>query len=343
MSSAYRQASRYVRKELSGNLKRYVPITIENRIIDRSYEMLGETQLLAATKNGLYLIRSDAVIRLLRGQFYGITRLASKWFVFERLSSTNGRIIEFRVTERGIGKAKQRRGDLDPGCHQIDMIHGGLLVADTYNNRLISYDPSSNKLDELSRSYPPGSLNEGRNSPNYAHLNSIWSDGIHTLAMFHNESTKTGRCSEIASLNDDFQVVKRISTTAGHAHNIMLYQDEFLYCDSKAGTLVHGDREVHRCHYLTRGLSVTPDRIFVGHSQYGKREDRESLKGGIAVLDGEFCDLGTIPLPGMVQEIRAVNTIDLGLSYYATKERLRRPLLNCPNCNLAFAESAVAS
>jgi hypothetical protein len=208
----------------------------------------------------------------------------------------------------------QLTASLSPGCHQIDVIDGRLHVADTYNNRLLVFRTDQTPLQLVGEYYPPGQLKDGRASDNYAHMNSIWRSDSDTYVLFHNETTKTGRATEIARLDDRYQIAERFQTTAANGHNILIYDGQFMFCDSKAGTVVCGADVVFRCDRFTRGLSVTDHYVVVGRSDYGDRSEREQLAGGVTVLTHDFQTVLTINLPGMVQEIRSVGDRDYGLS-----------------------------
>jgi hypothetical protein len=145
-------------------------------------------------------------------------------------------------------------------------------------------------------------------------MNSIWHSELGTYVLFHNETSKTGRPTEIAKLDRAYNIEERVTTTAGNGHNILVFDGAFMFCDSRAGTVMCGSDVVFRCHQFTRGLSVTKDYVVVGRSEYGDRADRDHLAGGISVLDREFRLLMSVDLPGMVQEIRSIRERDYGMS-----------------------------
>ena len=133
--------------------------------------------------------------------------------------------------------------------------------------------------------------------------------------MFHNETSKTGKQSEIVRLGPNFEIAEEISTSAGNAHNVAMLEGKLLFCDSLASNLVFGNEVVYKSQFFTRGLSVTNDFVLVGQSQYGRRELRDGLAGSVAVLDRQFRPLQIIPMPGMIQDVRAVNSFDFAMSH----------------------------
>ncbi|MCA9136334.1 MAG: hypothetical protein KDB00_06240 [Planctomycetales bacterium] len=251
---------------------------------------------------------------LLDGQFFGISQLDDAWYVFQRLSCWSGRIIRFTLSSEGMVDAMQVITRISPGCHQIDFLGRTLYITDTYNNRLLVYEQSGRRWNRISEHFPGGRLDRGRDSANYAHMNSIWRSDDGIWLMFHNETKKTGRNSELICVDSNHDVIERLSTNASNSHNLVRLDGRFLYCDSLRGALVHGDEIVYQGQLFTRGLAVTDNLVVVGQSQYGAREKRDQLGGSIAILDRNFKLLQQIETPGMVQDIRAVGVIDYAMS-----------------------------
>jgi hypothetical protein len=294
--------------------ERLLPAPPANAIVgDYQNDDVERLHCLVATKKGLYLLENGRITRLLDGYFYGLTRARDDWYAFQKFE-TFGRIIRFTLTDGRMTAFEQLTTRLSPGCHQIDFVNGRLHVMDTYNNGLLIFRPSPARLELVGEHYPPGRLVHGVESANYAHMNSIWRCESGMYVLLHNATTKTGRPSEIARIDESYQIVERIPTGAANGHNILLYDGRFMFCDSQAGTLVSGTEPVFRCERFTRGLSVTDDYVVVGRSEYGDRSERERLAGGISVLDHDFRLLSSIDLPGMVQEIRSIDGREYGLS-----------------------------
>jgi hypothetical protein len=263
------------------------------------------------------LLDAGALHRLARGQFYGLTRRGSEWLAFQKLGKT-GRLLRFELDRRARWLRAETVGPvLSEGCHQIDLIGDRLFVADSYNNRVLVLEESRRQLHVVQEMYPAGRLDRGRESHNYVHLNSLWRSPNGVLAVLHNETRKTGRPSEIVLLDARGEIRERKATGASHAHNILEYRGRHLYCDSNGGTLRWGGDVAFQCELFTRGLAVTPEHILLGGSAYASREQRTQVEGRLYILDRAFRALGSIPIPGMVQEIRGIDG-DLGLSNDAT-------------------------
>ena len=295
---------------------RFFPIIVQNKSVETHLpKTLHDVECLVATVKGLYFSGHGKLTRLLPGRFYGLTTDKEFWYVFERLSK-RGRIIRFSIKNGCMEHPKQLISNLSPGCHQIDFLGSNLYVTDTYNNCLLVF--SVNKSGEMilkDKHYPPGILTQDREiSENYTHMNSVWQYEDDIYVLFHNNTTKTGRYTEIARLNADCTIAERIQTTASNGHNVMRYNGQFLICDSMASTLTLNGKAVFTCDLFTRGLTVTESFIIVGGSDYGERTKREQLKGKLYFIDHNFNLIASLDMQGMVQEIRTLSHTDFGLS-----------------------------
>ncbi|XCN73776.1 MAG: hypothetical protein Q3M24_03190 [Candidatus Electrothrix aestuarii] len=251
--------------------------------------------------------------KVLEGQFYGLTKFKNKWFVFHK-NNDNGEILSFSLKEDRIISVQKKVMGLSPGCHQIDFCSDKLHVIDTYNNCIQVYASKEEKIIKIEEFYPFGSLENGRNSENYVHMNSIWKKDDFFYLFLHNETMKTGKKSEIAILNDKYKVVKRHSTEAVNGHNILKFKGDFVYCNSNENSLVADNKSVFQADLFTRGLALSSKYILVGGSQYGERSLRKNLSGKVYVLNHNFGLLHVLNIPGMVQEIRIVEPMDHCLS-----------------------------
>jgi hypothetical protein len=162
--------------------------------------------------------------------------------------------------------------------------------------------------------YPLGSLEEGRKSANYAHINSVYGFSDRIYLVCHNETKKTGKLSQIAVLDHSIEVRELIMTKARNAHHVGMYKGQTYCCDSLGGGLLCDGKTVFTTDLFTRGLSISDDGILLGGSEYAARSKRESASGAIFLLDHDFNLQQMIQLPGMVQEIRRLDAVDYGLS-----------------------------
>ncbi len=254
----------------------------------------------------MFLIINKKLILLISGEFFGITNFKkNKWLVFQKTSKT-GRIIELEIIEEKVISITTKIDNISKGCHQILYNNEGLFITDTYNNGILHYKFIKEKFVLFNSFYPNGSLINGRRSKNYSHINSIYKYKDFFILLFHNETTKTKKNSQIAITNNKFKIIKLIETKAGSAHDIYILNNKHLYCNTMQKTLILDNSIVYKANMLTRGLAVNNKYIVVGGSEYGKRELRNNLKGEIYILDLQFQLISTVTLQGMVQDIKYV-------------------------------------
>jgi hypothetical protein len=274
-----------------------------------SYKSTIEARVIIATKNGLYFLDKNLIIKVLEGEFYGVTYKADTIYVFEK-TNKKGRIIYFH---KNIYNEKYNVlvDKLSPGCHQIDFIGDDLYVTDTYNNRILIFDIDGNFKNDF---YPLGILENGRKSSNYGHINSVYSYNGFIYLLCHNETKKTGKNSEILKLNKQNDLIGKINLNASSAHNCAIYNNKFLVCDSLNNKVILDNNVLIDTDDFTRGLSIFDDFILIGGSDYKKRSQRIDAKGTVYILNNDFNLLEKIRIPGMVQEIRSLSDNDLSLS-----------------------------
>ena len=266
-----------------------------------------------ATKRGLYELKGKKVRTLLWGDFYGITIAGHTIYALKRIENQKSKIIQFPYTDRKVnmGKRKLFADNLDWGCHQMDYFNNHFYVADTYNNCILKIDQGGRITQQY---YPLGTLQEGRSSSNYAHINSIYANSSHIYMMCHNETTKTNKNSTILMLNEALEVIKTIETDSSNAHNVVIFDKKIYHCDSFNSTVLKNNSIFFKTSYFTRGLSISKDYLVVGGSEYSSRKNRQLSKGAIFFLNHSGKLLDTIVMPSMVQEIRRLDEPDHGLS-----------------------------
>jgi len=217
--------------------------------------VLSEDSFIIGTSAGLFILHNNVVSRLHIGATYGLTRSNNNWYAFQAIGRY-GRLISFRLDKNNTGYTCEDvnyiRIGLSGGIHQIDYYDGILYVTDTYNNRIILMDGKKSKYF-----YPNGRLRSGRLSENYNHFNSIFFSGDTLFMIAHNETSKTKRTSEIfvfdKSNNNSFKLNRIIPTKSKDAHNIILFKNKLMYCNTMDGSLINGeDLFSQNTDYLTR-------------------------------------------------------------------------------------------
>lgn len=282
------------------------------------YEMEGSlpkelAPALIATGTGLYQMSHQNVAQLLHGCFFGITRYQDNWLVFQKTGEW-GRILKFNLTGDRLQNLEVLIDDLAGTIHQMDVIDQRLFVIDPRSNRILIFDLRGRLQDEM---YPVGKLSEGKTSPNYAHLNSVYAHGDNIFVVAHNYTQKSGRPSELLIFDRRcLQLVERIENIGACAHNTIVLNGARLSCDSLSGRLRYGERVLLETGYFTRGLAMNDHHLLMGGSMYGERAQRIGKDGFIYVLKRSFEKLCVVKLNGCgpIFDLRFMG-LDYGLSH----------------------------
>lgn len=279
--------------------------------------------LIATSARGLLLLRGGKIYRLPTAKYvYGVARGAAEEWYFAESWRLHGRIRRISFAGPSLSTNELLYWGLPTRVHQIEYRLGRLLLADTYHNRISVLDAQPHDCGTYWRRnaqcfYPAGRLGRGRLSPNYSHLNSIALRDDGTIALLaHNETTKTGKHSELLTLDADMKLLARTDTGSSNAHNIYFdAEGNVLTCDSAAGAVRLGTR-TFEIGPFPRGLSVSMDYVAVGCSPVCARREKRDDDGAAEIL---FADLGrgrcsTVVLAGtQVHEIRRLDRKDFAM------------------------------
>lgn len=289
---------------------------------------IKDVRFFIGTKTGLMYFDGRELWRLFKGRVYGITHYNGRWYTTWNHRVTLGRkplatmasILSFRFDDEQITDLRVEAAPLDQEIHQIDAWHDHLFVTDTAHNRVIAYRIGARGCRKVAEHYPNGRLTEGKSSPNFAHINSVFRQDGNIHLVYHNQTEKTERNSEIAILRSDWHVEKILQTEARCAHNVFCDGGVLVYCDSMNGRLVrHGAMLFEEDIYL-RGLAIADKFWIVGGSAFAERDERNTTTGYLYQLDpigGSEAARMRIPGCGSVYEIRLIETPDRGMSQYA--------------------------
>jgi hypothetical protein len=288
------------------NAKEY---TVSKRFTDR---------IIISTTTGLWILNDNSIKQITIGACYGISRIGTRWYVSQRLG-TYSRILSFRLDlTNEQPKMRDTRIELTGlpiNIHQIDSFDKTLYVLDTTNNRV----QSINEHNKRRLIYP------NNKTPNRAnnHFNSIFITDKFLFILAHNGWLKPKKKSQIFVVSRlTLKNVEIIELDAQEAHNIILYNNEWMYCDSLGGVLKWGNNSLFtdRGHFL-RGLALTKDTIFVGGSEIIERDKRILSDSILWLLDhlGRVKRYIKLKKIGQICEIRAID-FDYGLSESWEKE-----------------------
>jgi hypothetical protein len=279
------------------------------------------------TGDGLLLYDKGNLIRLLDGYYYGISKFRSKWYAFRKIRST-GQLITFTLKDNSVADIEPILFGLSHDVHQIDICRNRLFLMDTGKNRVIRFtlNEQGHIYNRSKYFYPSGKIDysqkvnnfqKGDNiPPNYAHMNSIFIDKGIVYLMYHSNTSKTGRKSQVAVTNLRFDNVRLLSTNFSEGHNILNLDGKMYCCGSREGWLVCDGKPVLKVNSFTRGLAANETFIIVGGSEFGSRHERNGTKGFVYILDRQCKLVATLKISGVnpLQEIRIADGLDFARS-----------------------------
>ena len=278
--------------------------------------------LLIGSIHGLLLFDGQQLRKLFGGSIYGVSTHEGRWYAFQKVEhkyGSIGRLVSFSIDQQEVKAIQIELDGLDPDVHQIDFTNNILYITDTANNALRRYRFVQGSLQEMPAVYPAGLLDQGLNSSNYVHMNSVFSLDDRRYLIYHNHTNKTGKNSQIAILNSADKIVDLKETKFGCSHNYVPCGEGAIVCDSQNHAAYLGNSKILQCTEFTRGVSVTSEDIYIGGSQIVDRVKRgdPSLTGKIYRIDRDslkVVDVLQLPSIGNIYELRVVDEKDFGLS-----------------------------
>jgi hypothetical protein len=311
--------------------------------------------LAVTTASGVFLAANGKVCRWLDGSYYGLTWDEKEVFLIRR-GNTRTRSFPFRtlfpsrdlllgysldklngpLRSRVVASLSKR---ID--VHSIDLFDGLIYCPLTSQNAILVCDPATNwkKVTRLGpRAYKRGAAYVDE----YLHLNSVFINEEQVLLMAHNDTSYTGRNSQIVKVSrssllqgsgrGDPSVV--VNSAGSHGHNIVAVGRDLYWCDSlnyavrKNGKTIFADREA----YLSRGLDLDGQWMAVGGSKFEPdRKLRGRQDGKITLLrysdSGEVSVRSEVIIPGSghVCDVRFLkNSLSLSRQKQTAPEWLRQ-------------------
>ena len=285
-----------------------------------SCDLAGLTYLLAS-RQGLYAISETRCSLLAHGFFFGITVRGPHVFVFECCDLPHGplphgRIVRFTIESDRIEQVEVIAKGLDNGCHQIDFLDGRLHVLDTYNQQILRFHADEAGYELLQPLVAkPGRAWTGKDL-DYRHVNSLLGVGDQTLLLLHNGAAHTGRQSEIAVYDKNWQETGRWPLAGSGCHDLALLEDgTVLTCGSMEGSLISpGNLKIKVGPLMTRGLAIHQDTIAVGGSELVERDGRLRNSGNVTFMDRNYQIRTVLKVPGAPTALRRLDGQDHSLS-----------------------------
>lgn len=266
---------------------------------------------LVASHRGLFAVSEDRSKTVVHGWFFGIEKVGDLIYLYENCglrdrSTTMGRIVRYRIADGGLAEPTVLVTGLHNNCHQLRMIDGALCLVDTANQAIRRYTPQGVLLD-VRTPFPvaPPSDRTGV----YLHINSIARVDDRIAILRHNGKATPEKTSELAWLDNDWNVLSIEPVPGHHCHDIVRDGEGAVWhCASSEGEIMSstGRRVRITDSLMTRALGFTAERVIVGVSTFGPRHLRDTLKGGVSILDREFGRVAHLDLDGSPTDLVAL-------------------------------------
>lgn len=270
----------------------------EFRIVDSD---ISGYSWLVASHRGLFAVSAKHAKTIAHGWFFGICRHRDDIYLFENCGERSpdrlGRIIGLQIVEGHLAGSRVVAAGLHNNCHQLTMIDERLCLLDTAGQAIIRFDIDGTVVD-VQRPFAPAEPTSSKGD--YLHINSIAQIGGRIAIMLHNGKVRPEKQSELAWLDEHWRVQEREPVPGYSCHDIV--EDEHgirWHCASMSGEIVGSDGRRIKISddLMTRGLAITPEAVIVGVSTFGPRHVRETLNGGVVILDRNFRRRSEIQLP----------------------------------------------
>ena len=266
---------------------------------------------LVASHNGLFAVAPGKWKRLLHGWLFGICRDGGELYLFENCgrhdrSSNQGRIVRLEIEDGKLVRPKVLIKGLDGNCHQVRVIDGLICVVDTANQAILRFTREGQPVD-VKRPFPPAPADD--RSGAYLHLNSIARVGGRLALMLHNGKALPEKCSELAWLDDAWQITGRVPLGGHKCHDIVAdARGAIWHSASMSGEIIASDgrRVAISSDLMTRGMAFSGDLLAVGLSIFSDRHLRDGQRGSLAVLDRELAVQEILDLPGSPTDIAVI-------------------------------------
>jgi hypothetical protein len=191
------------------------------------------------------------------------------------------------------------------GVHQIIWYDGLLWVCSTNDDSIVV---STENGEVVQRWHPAPDFDP--DDPAKDHINSIWFDHGYVYVVAHGFHHGTPAIHKFSY--PEFQPVGNYPSVK-NGHNVYVDDGNLLTC-MPHGLYIHGGEPVRLDGGMTKGLSVTADRIYAGASSIIKDRERrrKDRRGRIFILNRGYDWLDTIDLElGPVGEVRVLDVPDL--------------------------------
>lgn len=268
-----------------------VSLAIPNRLI-----VTCSTGIDHGPDGGVLIVKPDMSVQLVfSGSCRGIVKKDDHYFVL-----SEHQVIRFD------GELKEREhftlGSLD--LHGLRFYRKHWYIVETGRNTVGIYNENFRRTGEIRIS---------DYSSDRHHFNDLWIEDDNLLLSMlslsgpeipHSDKND-GAIIEI-SLHD-FSRIKHRVTGVKHPHSCVVYNGSLYYCTSWENGLGKDGETVYRAGGYTRGLTITPQYIYLGQSKVRSYPSQAKASGGISILDHgfqlqEFIELPADEVYGIIAE-----------------------------------------
>ncbi|MDO8864237.1 hypothetical protein Q6D67_21425 [Haliea sp. E1-2-M8] len=273
---------------LVSRAKRYLYNRIKDQLAQLGFiKVESDLEFLFTSSGGLYLYQQGIITRLLRGNYFGITRLPDDQFIAMKYVQ-NGTRDERSTAELFYLSGKlvvnsspfefrdqDDRLRVPVRVHQILFHEGFIWLTNTRQNLIWKCDLTGKIVKEWcyteSFDYDPDTTStdavrtKARASANYHHFNSITFHKEHMYLLAHNSAgLDKSKDSFYLKLDHDFNIVDRVEGVGNACHNLVECDDDFYICDSGNARIVHPKYPDVHLGYFARGMIKVNNCLIVG-------------------------------------------------------------------------------
>ena len=216
-----------------------------------------------------------------QGKYYGMSPWTTEWERDGRLivvsrpnQESNDRLLllDYR-TGRTISKIPLESRD----THHAVRAGDRLFVTDTFRGRVLEYKLPGVTLERVH----DGFTHED-------HVNTVLVDPAELLVLCHNKGK-----SRLAVLErDSGEIVDQYDDVGEHSHDLAVWRDQLVICDSRGGAMIVVDRATRACRTafheegsFTKGLAVEGDVAWFAISTAATRGERFAVSCDLVAHD----------------------------------------------------------
>lgn len=283
------------------------------RLPDDATAAGGGPRLLVATFGRLLWVFPETgahrVVQDGRGKYYGMAPVGAEWerdgqllVVSRPDQESNDRLL---VIDHRDGRTLRKHALDSRDTHHAVRSGDRLFVTDTFRGRVLEYVLPALTLDRV---------HDGFTFEH--HVNTVLVEPESLFVLCHNKGK-----SRLAVLDRETgEQVERYDDVGEHSHDLAVWRDQLVICDSRGGGLVLVDRASKACRTVfreegsfTKGLAVQDDVAWFAISAAATRAERFAVSCDLVAWDlAADAQLWRRPIPsnGLVNSIVTAADLD---------------------------------